>query len=211
LTHRSDEYIRLDYSGALQRQPKAVAAAEAGLSEPEAGLIGTATHLIIAQLDLAGPINKETIDKTVGRLLAGGAITQAIVEHIDTKSILAFFCGDLGRMASDKANHVYREWPFTFALPASEWKDSFAGRNTQYAIRDTIIVQGIIDMLIQTPRGLVVIDFKTDSITAAQVPERAELYRGQLGLYSRAAEAILKCETIARWLYFLTPRVSAAV
>jgi ATP-dependent helicase/nuclease subunit A len=214
LTHRSDEYIRLDYSGALQRQPKIVTLSEAkGLAaEPVEGrLIGTATHLIIAQLDLAGPINKETIDKTVGRLLAGGAITQAIVEHIDTKSILAFFCGDLGRMALDKANRVYREWPFTFALPASEWKDSFAGRNTQYAIRDTIIVQGIIDMLIRTPAGLVVIDFKTDNITAKQVAERAELYRRQLELYSRAADAILKCETIARWLYFLTPRASIAV
>ena len=38
-----------------------------------------------------------------------------------------------------------------------------------------------------------------------QVAERAELYRRQLDLYSRAAEAILKCETIARWLYFLAP------
>ena len=114
-------------------------------------------------------------------------------------------------MASDKANRVYREWPFTFALPASEWKDSFAGRNTQYAIRDTIIVQGIIDMLIQTPRGLVVIDFKTDSITAAQVPKRAELYRGQLGLYSRAAGSILKSSILAKWLYFLTPGCAVEV
>jgi len=208
LTHRSDEYIKLDYSGALQRQPKAIAAAEVESTEPDARLIGTATHLIIAQLDLAGPINEETIDKTVGRLLADGAIIQPVIEHIDIESILAFFKGDLGRMVFDKANQVWREWPFTFALPASEWKDSFAGRNTQYAIRDTIIVQGIIDMLIQTPRGLVVIDFKTDKVTAKQAVQRAELYRRQLELYSRAAEAILKCETIAKWLYFLTPRVS---
>jgi ATP-dependent exoDNAse (exonuclease V) beta subunit len=83
---------------------------------------------------------------------------------------------------------------------------------------ETIVVQGIIDMLIQTPQGLVVIDFKTDDISAGEAPRRAELYRPQLTLYARAASAILKSElvrqahhpeqsrgTIAKWLYFLTP------
>ena len=60
-------------------------------------------------------------------------------------------------------------------------------------------------MLIQTPQGLVVIDFKTDDISAGQVAGRAELYRQQLTLYARAASAILKSESIAKWLYFLTP------
>ncbi len=43
--------------------------------------------------------------------------------------------------------------------------------------RDTIIIQGIIDMLVKTPDGLLVIDFKTDAITAKQVPQRAEFYQ----------------------------------
>ena len=60
-------------------------------------------------------------------------------------------------------------------------------------------------MLIRTPKGLVIIDFKTDNVTAKKVRDRAELYRRQLDLYSRAASAILKSESIAKWLYFLTP------
>jgi ATP-dependent helicase/nuclease subunit A len=60
-------------------------------------------------------------------------------------------------------------------------------------------------MLVQTPQGLVIIDFKTDNVAAGEVRERAELYRRQLDLYSRAASAILKSESIAKWLYFLTP------
>jgi ATP-dependent exoDNAse (exonuclease V) beta subunit len=60
-------------------------------------------------------------------------------------------------------------------------------------------------MLIQTPQGLVVIDFKTDDISAGQVSRRAELYRQQLNLYARAASAILKSESTAKWLHFLTP------
>jgi len=73
-------------------------------------------------------------------------------------------------------------------------------------------MQGIIDMLVRTPQGLVIIDFKTDKVTAGEVRERTELYRRQLDLYSQAASAILgrrraslKSESIAKWLYFLTP------
>ena len=60
-------------------------------------------------------------------------------------------------------------------------------------------------MLIQTQQGLVVIDFKTDDVTPTEVAGRAELYRRQLDLYSRAASAVLKSKLIAKWLYFLTP------
>ena len=59
-------------------------------------------------------------------------------------------------------------------------------------------------MLVRTPKGVVVIDFKTDDVTPTEVAGRAELYRQQLELYSRAASAILKSKLIAKWLYFLT-------
>ena len=66
-------------------------------------------------------------------------------------------------------------------------------------------------MLIQTPDGLIIIDFKTDRVTGEQVYKRAEIYRGQLELYGRAAESILKMKTISKWLYFLTPELSIEV
>jgi len=59
-------------------------------------------------------------------------------------------------------------------------------------------------MLVKRPDGLLVIDFKTDRITAEEVSERAELYRRQLDLYSKAASAILKDKLLGKWLYFLT-------
>ncbi len=193
LTHRNDEYVKFDYSKVLERKPRAVIATEAGLTEPQGRLIGTATHLVISQLDLSKPVTGETIEKTKEKLLADGSITENIAEHIDTQSITAFFESDLGRMAVDAWPNVRREWPFTFALSTSEVSD------------ETIVVQGIIDMLIQTPEGLIIIDFKTDSVTAAEVTGRAELYCQQLGLYAGAASAILKSKLLAKWLYFLTP------
>jgi ATP-dependent helicase/nuclease subunit A len=238
LTHRSDEYVRFDYSRALERQPKALVAAEAGVTEPlEGRLIGTATHAVLARLDLSQPITVEAIEKTVGRLVADGAIGSAVAEHIDIESILAFFQSELGRMALEPDNTVWREWPFTIALDVgwavptisglvcgahptsderpvrlrSELALSLPKGQAEATTDEVIVVQGIIDMLIQTPRGLIVIDFKTDKVTAQQVAERAELYRGQLELYSRAAEAILRSEILGRWLYFLTPRASIPV
>jgi len=74
-----------------------------------------------------------------------------------------------------------------------------------------VVVQGIIDMLIRTPESLVVIDFKTDQINAAQTTERTESYRGQLELYGKAACAILGTDSVERWLYFLTPRCAVEV
>jgi ATP-dependent exoDNAse (exonuclease V) beta subunit len=66
-------------------------------------------------------------------------------------------------------------------------------------------------MLIRTPQGLVIIDFKTDCVTPGQVTQRAELYRRQLDYYSRATSAVLKSESITKWLYFLIPRISKEV
>jgi len=176
------------------------------LTEPvEPRLLGTAAHLVISQLDLTVPVTEEAIEKTKEKLLADNAISACVIEGIDTDSIMTFFESELGKMTFAPENTVLREWPFTFALPASEWKDSSVLRNTQYAIRDTIIVQGIIDMLVRTPQGLVIIDFKTDKVTAREVRERAELYSQQLDLYSRAASAILKSKILTKWLYFLTP------
>jgi ATP-dependent helicase/nuclease subunit A len=212
ITHRNDEYLKIDYSRALERKPKTVLSADlAGVVESR--LIGTATHLVISQLDWVRHrrITKEAIEKVIDKLLADGAITEAVAEHIDTDSIMTFFESELGRITFDTGNSVWREWLFTFAMPASGWKldgldkPQHDIRNTQYAIRDTIIVQGIIDVLVKTPDGLLVIDFKTDRITAEEVSERAELYRRQLELYSKAAESILKVKLLGKWLYFLTP------
>ena len=69
----------------------------------------------------------------------------------------------------------------------------------------------MIDMLIQTPQGLVVIDFKADNVTATEVPERAKLYPRQLDLYSRAASAIFKEKPIGKWLYFMNPACATEV
>ncbi|MFZ0033966.1 MAG: 3'-5' exonuclease, partial [Sedimentisphaerales bacterium] len=203
LTHREDEYVKIDYSRVLERRPKAVLSAESA-EVIDGRMIGTATHLVISQFDLGKPVTKEAIEETKEKLLTDGAITKLVAEHINSDSIIAFFEGELGKAALDDKNTVYREWPFTFAVGASQLQP-------EVSADETIIVQGIIDLLIKTPKGLLVVDFKTDDVTAKQTSERAELYREQLEVYGRAAEAILKAETSGKWLYFLRPGCAVKV
>jgi ATP-dependent helicase/nuclease subunit A len=157
---------------------------------------------VICELNLAEPVTAEAIEKTKERLLADGAMVPAVADHIDKGSILAFFSSELGTLALDESNTVWREWPFTFAMPAGESADTSG---------EIVVVQGIIDMLVHTPNGVVVIDFKTDQTSARQTTQRAKLYRGQLELYGKAACAILGADSVKRWLYFLTPGCAVEV
>jgi ATP-dependent helicase/nuclease subunit A len=199
-THRNDEFVRLDYSRSLDRKPKTILDVEQinGLN------IGSAVHLVISLLDLVKPITTEAIEQLIIKLIEDGSITQTVAVQVNVESIIKFFETDLSQMMLDKNNVVWREWPFTTAIPASQWSES-ESQNATRSTQDYIIVQGIIDLLIKTPKGLVIVDYKTDNVSANEAPPRAELYRRQLDLYAQAAEAIIGIKVHSKWLYFLTP------
>ncbi len=209
LTHHSDEYRELDYSKALERRPRAVLSGDLG-GVIDGRLIGTATHLVISELDLTGPVTCEVVDKTKEKLVAAGRITEAVANRIDTDSIVAFFESEPGQMVRAPSNSVWREWPFSFTIPVRMWRQA-EGLNIIGCDQERIIVQGIIDVLVRTANGLVVIDFKTDHISAGDARRRAEFYREQLQLYGDAAVAILRDKIAGRWLYFLTPACAISI
>jgi ATP-dependent helicase/nuclease subunit A len=201
LTHPEDEFSSYDYSQTLAKKPISVSAA----APVDARLIGTATHLVISNLDLAQPINKINIENTVQHLIKKDYLTKSLARHIDTDSIISFFDSDLGKLALNNKENTYREWPFTLALPASQLPHAPSD------IDDPIIVQGIIDMLISTPEGLVIIDFKTDSVSPDGINDKADSYRPQLLLYAKAVQKILNKKISSIYLYFLSPRCEMEV
>jgi ATP-dependent helicase/nuclease subunit A len=159
------------------------------------------------------PITTETITRLIDKLVTDGAVAKSVAALIDVESIVKFFKSELGRMTLDtcspgrKNNLLWREWPFTFAIPASQWVESAQRTNDERRATsdDTIIIQGIIDLLIKTPKGLLVVDFKTDDVSADEATQRAESYRPQLDLYAQAAAAITGQNVLSKWLYFLKP------
>mgnify|MGYP000916900554 CR=1 FL=1 len=207
LTHPADEFATRDISGALERIPTSVVVSGGrGAGAVPAAMLGTATHLVISSLDLKQPVTLDGIERTRDRLVGEGAIPQNVADRVDVHAILAFFEGDLGRIACDSRNTVWQEWPFTFGLPAREAADA-----TTQDDDEIVVVQGVIDLLVQTPEGLLVIDFKTDGVSGPRVAERVELYRGQLDLYAKATSAICGQRVLAKWLYFLATRQAVPV
>ncbi len=203
LTHHTDEHIKIDYSFSLQRQPKAVSAEK----EVESRLVGTAVHLVMANLNLTAPVTESAVEKMKEKLVTEGKISRPIVDCVNAKSIIKFFDTEPGK-AVLAAQPVFREWPFTYAAAAG----SMLTNDQRLATNDEIVViQGIIDLLAVTKDGLIVVDFKTDRISAKQVAERAENYREQLNLYGMAAQAVLKTKLVGKWLYFLAPQVACCV
>ena len=188
LAHKDDEFAETDLSDVLGRLPKAVCSVKAGA---DSKAIGTATHHIIQKLDLSGEINTSSIEATLKKLIADEVVSEEVAGGVNIDSVQRFFRSDLGTEAIKYKDKVLREWPFTF-IPQGE---ASAQENT--------IVQGIIDMIIPTPGGLVVIDFKTDHIAADLTGQRAKRYAEQLNYYTQAAGAILNEKIRGGYLYFL--------
>ena len=171
----------------------------------DAKLIGTATHLAIQNLALDSGITVESIRRAAEKLVTQDKISPEVAEQIGFDSIMRFFKSDLGKMVIEHKDRILREWPFTFAFDAAQMGAKSQG--------ETVIVQGIIDMIVKTPAGLVIIDFKTDDVTkdsAARYAERRS-YDKQLRLYAAAASSILKQKVKESRLYFLKPGISIDV
>ena len=175
LTHGNDEYAKRNYADSLESKPRVLLSGDL-TRRPDSRLTGSATHLVISKIDLSCPVTEVSVKETIDELLSTGQFDGSVAQEIDVRSIVGFFQSDLGGAVFESANSTWREWPFSFTVPADNAQES-------------VIVQGIIDMLIQTPDGLMVIDFKTDRITADHISHRVQTYSRQLELYSQAAAA----------------------
>ncbi len=196
LTHRDDEFSR-PQSDETFTLPQPRTTASDGRAEAMAR--GHATHLVFQHLPLTSLPDRAVVQLTIEKLVKSGQLTLAQSHSIDIDTIISFFQTPIGDLAIQNAEQIYREWPFTMALPVSELG--------LVSSEDFVVVQGVIDLLIPTDKGLVLVDFKTDKINDNKIESRAARYQPQLALYARAAQTILKIPAAAGYLYFLHPRV----
>ena len=202
LTHRDDEFSAATVQRAFSQTPS-ILQSDKPVGKPDAMALGSATHLVFEQIDLSEPVDSKVVAATLSRLVKSGQLTEALAAALDAAAIAAFFDSELGQLAQRAGSRVLREWPFTYGLDASA-----IGAQSGDEI---IVLQGIIDMIIPTEDGLVIVDFKTDRITESGINERVEKYTPQIRSYATAAADILKQPVTAAWLYFLTPQKSAKV
>lgn len=80
---------------------------------------GSALHLVMQHLDLRGDLDGEGIQKQVKRMVYKEFLTPEQAAVTPTERVAAFFAGSLGQRLL-ASRRVWRELPFTMALPAAE-------------------------------------------------------------------------------------------
>ncbi|WP_018084271.1 helicase-exonuclease AddAB subunit AddA [Desulfurispora thermophila] len=158
---------------------------------------GQAMHLAMQHLDLewlarTTPARREIIEeieRQLARMVERGVLGAGQRELVNVEQIAGFVDSPTGRrlLVAAVSGQVWRELPFTVALPCRELFPALA---VEGAEEESIILQGIIDCLLGEPDGLVIIDYKSDYITAGQAAEFVRRHSSQLDLYARAVEHI---------------------
>jgi ATP-dependent helicase/nuclease subunit A len=147
--------------------------------------IGRAVHAVLQSIDLAS-----------GDGLEGAARAQAAAEGISTRA------DEVARLVeSALRSNAVRE----AVASGRYWRELYVG-----APVEGMVVEGFIDLLYEGPQGLVVVDYKTDSVPSAKEIDAAlERYRLQGAAYAVAVERALD-KPVARCVFVFT-NVSGAI
>ncbi|CCO07369.1 helicase-exonuclease AddAB subunit AddA [Desulforamulus hydrothermalis] len=157
---------------------------------------GSAVHLVMQHISLQSFPTEQDVKILLDRLVEREILRPEQAAVIQPAQISRFFAGPLGQRVL-RAVRVQRELPFTLALPADEIYPELST-----AAGEIVLVQGVIDCLADEGDGLLLIDYKTDTVTPGQsVP--AERYRGQINLYTRAVLDIFNRPVKERAVYLL--------
>ena len=90
-----------------------------------------------------------------------------------------------------------------------EFQDAFAGVSDEAGgDGEEVLLQGAVDCWFQEDGGVVIVDYKSDRVTAEEVPERAALYAPQIRAYALAMAAVTGKKVRETVLYFLRPGIA---
>ncbi|API89544.1 helicase-exonuclease AddAB subunit AddA [Marinilactibacillus sp. 15R] len=156
--------------------------------KPTAPEIGQATHLVLQSLDLSEYPTESSIEKHIENLVKKEVLTKEMAALIRIDQLVRYFKTDFGHKVIKSANQTKREVPFSLILEAREL---FLDMENE---KDHILIHGIVDGYIEEDDGIVLFDYKTDQLSRYKDPAKTmlEKYSGQLRLYRKALESILK-------------------
>jgi len=166
-------------------------------SELTAAERGQALHLVMQLLDLQGKLEPEGIREQIAILVEQEKLSRAQAAVVQPETVACFWSSALGQRIL-QSSQVYRELPFTLALPAQQ---VYQLVTKNCASTETVLVQGIIDCLAVEGEGLLLVDYKTDRYTPGTLRQTARRYSSQLDLYIRAAEQIGGRRVTAAYFY----------
>ena len=168
-------------------------------AQPTRADIGTATHRVLLDLNFARPCRGDDLAAQIQDMINRRLLTPAQADQIDRTAIAWLMDTRTGSLLKTHARDLRREVPIHFAIPSHGLPSSDPF--------DRIMFRGRIDVLVPTPKGIVLIDYKTDDVPPGAVPERARLYETQIKHYRYAVEQMTGKPKPAVQLIFLTSRL----
>lgn len=205
--HAGTEGAGLEVLEGLHERPEQTSGKPSGPSK--GALRGTAYHAALEHISFQNIHSLEETKTALDGLMEAGYLNRESRDFINAGDIWAFLISPLGRrMAQAQANgRIHKEQQFIIGIPAKEM-----GRGES---EELVLIQGIIDAYLEEPDGLVLIDYKTDSVlrdnkerAAAMLAER---YRVQLDYYERALTQLTGKQVKQRIIYSLALQQSIDV
>ena len=166
--------------------------------------LGTATHLVLQQINLSKTDSLSEIREEILRLEKQRFLTAEEAEAVDPEKIRAFFTSAVGQRIRS-AETLWREFRFSLM---TDVRALLPAENEE----EKVLLQGVVDCCFLENDALVVVDYKTDRVqTEDEIRQRAEHYRIQLETYAGALERIFERPVKEKILYFLRPAVSVTL
>lgn len=161
---------------------------------------GNAYHRVMELLDFQKIMDTEK--SRWGEMLRGflkeatedRRLKQEYADAVSERKILHFLETDLAqRMKRAETNgSLHREQPFVLGISADRLGQEFPAE-------ETVLIQGIIDVFFEEEDGIVLLDYKTDTVSA--MGELWNRYETQLDYYSEALEKLTGKPVKERILY----------
>ena len=157
---------------------------------------GTAVHKVMSLIDFGRPDCAEEayLRAFIEELAQKGGLTEAEAARINRGRISAFLNSEIGQRmrAAAARGALYRERPFSMRIPASQ-------ADRSWSEEESILIQGIIDAYFEEEGRIVLLDYKTDAVKAAD--ELVKRYKVQIELYADALARVYGKEVTERILW----------
>jgi len=163
---------------------------------PKATDIGNATHAVLQYFDFSAP----DIDRQINSLVDRKFLSSADAHLVDRDAIGWFLGSEIGQLIRANPANLIREIPFTLMHPAADCPPAAD-------LADQTMIRGRIDLLVPTPKGLIIVDYKTDKVTGPQLEQRVQTYARQMRFYADAIRTVARQEIAGIYLTFLSPQL----
>lgn len=156
---------------------------------------GTATHVFLQFCDFSY-LQRYGTEAEIARLQKQSFLNADIASLIEHDKIDGFLRSEFFLRVWQKAKKVHREIRFNIEIPANEFASDPSHRHALEG--ETVFVQGVIDCILQTEDGYLLLDYKTDSFSEVLLQDRERVatilknrHRQQISYYARACEQLL--------------------